>query len=190
MSSSQKRLLIIAAILAAIQFIVVPLMGYQDQQHQELELLKQRLARSEQLLENREEIAELKKALVENQQQMLNAIPEASDKTIFRISLQGDIQAILRKHNVKMNEFNWLTDEQQVSQNVQLQRAKIIIEAPVSQLAQAHFSLTQELPSIRFVDVGLRGTRANGQGTDPRMQLELLLEIATRTATNQAGSAS
>lgn len=184
MSKSQRQLLIVAAILAGIQFVILPLMDYQNQQHDELTLLEQRLSRSEQLLQNQEELKELSAAVQANEEKILAAIPMATDKTMMRIELQGEVQSIARKYSVNVDEFNWLTDSQRVSATVDLQRAKIRLEGPVSQLAQTHLEMTQELPSIRFVDASL--TSANNRRSklkgDPQMRLELILEIATRSA--------
>ncbi|RUO56266.1 hypothetical protein [Pseudidiomarina homiensis] len=189
MTKSQQNLLLIAGVLAAIQFMIVPLMEYQDQEHTELRLLEQRLSRSEQLLENQQKVAELAEQVKSNEAQLLEAIPVATDRTVFRIDLQSEIQRVAREHSLRLEEFNWLTESQAVSDTVQVQRAKIRLSGAVSQLAEAHLVMTQQLPSIRYVDFSLRksNNRRGGRSSDPQMQIELLLEIATRRP-SQEGS--
>lgn len=185
MSTTQQRLLILAAALAAIQFLWLPLMDYQAQQHDELKLLQQRLGRSQELVTHEEELREAAAKARANEALLLEAIPVANERTAYRIELQGEIQNIVRTEQLNLEEFNWLTDAQNVSQNVQLQRAKIRLEGPVSQLAKVHLELTQKLPSIRFVDVSLTPAPSRNRAAatvEPQMRLELLMEIATRSA--------
>ncbi|WP_258807320.1 hypothetical protein [Pseudidiomarina sp. CB1] len=191
MSSSQQRLLVIAGLLAAIQFLVLPFIEFQNQQHDELALLQQRLTRSEQLLENSDALNKAWETVTANEAALLEAIPAASDKTMHRIAVQGEIQNIARANEITVDEFNWLTDARFVSDTVEVQRVKIRLQGSASQVAKTQVELTQKLPSIRFVDVNLTpyNTRSRGSAAakEPQVRIELLLEVATRTPAAVAG---
>ena len=100
MTKSQQQLLWIAAILAALQFGVKPIIAWQNSLITELTLNEARIERSEQLLASEEEINTAANTAATLAEEVREKFPVASESSLLQIELQSAIEAQLRASQV------------------------------------------------------------------------------------------
>ncbi|PTB83251.1 hypothetical protein C9928_04085 [Pseudidiomarina aestuarii] len=180
MSPSQARLLIIAGLLAAIQFIAVPLVEYQDELRSELSLLQRQVDRSGGLVEQLPVLQVQADKLDAAAKQVAQAFPDASNATGFRLEVQDQIQRLAREHGNQVTLFSWLAQPQAAGNNIQVQQARVNMSGNFRTLAQGQLALAEQAPYIRFIDASLRPQNRN-PGANKQAELTLIIEVAGRS---------
>ncbi|RUO74558.1 hypothetical protein CWI80_04245 [Pseudidiomarina sediminum] len=188
MTSSQRNLLLIAAVLAALQFIVKPLLAWQEDVNLTLTLEQGRLERSEQLLVNAERVRQAANDAQAAQQTMLAQFPVATEATLTQIQLQGAIEAVFRKHGLRIEEFSWLTGLQPKNASLSQLRSKLVVSGAMTNIAQAHFELMQSMPTIAQEDIELR--QLNRRGSRGGVRLTVMLNVAVQNSDSLEGASS
>ncbi|MGQ4276501.1 hypothetical protein ACQ5ES_05590 [Pseudidiomarina sp. E22-M8] len=177
MTNSQKQLLIVAAFLAALQFVVKPVLNWQDELTTELALTQGQVERSEQLLKHAEQVTAAHEAILRQREEVLNALPEVMETTLLQIQMQGTLETLFGKHKVGIVEFNWVTGLQAKSETLATLNAKISLIGTIDNLAQAQLALMQEFPFVRHESIELReAPRQRGN----YHELSLLIQVAVR----------
>lgn len=188
MTSSQRNLLLVAGILAALQFLVKPLLAWQSDLATELTLEQGRLERSEQLLENAELLQQATTEAKTAEQAMLAEFPAATEVTLTQIQAQGNIEAIFRKHGLRIEEFSWLTGLQPKNASLSQLRSKLVVSGTMDDVARAHFELLQEMPTI--AQDGIEVRRLNRRGSRGGVRLTVMLNVAVQSNGEAGRSAS
>ncbi len=185
MTKSQKQLLWIAAILAALQFVVKPVLSWQAELITETQLNLDRLARSEQLLDHADELAASAAAAETARIQLREQFPVAIESSMLQIQLQGELETLLRSKQVRVEQFNWVTGLEPINNSLQGIRAKIMVSGGLQQLIQAHYALMQEMPTAQHESIEIR--QANTRRSGYRLSLTVFIPVQ-RSA--QAGGQS
>lgn len=180
MSGGQARLLIIAGLLAAIQFVVLPLISYQAELRDELTLLQRQLVRSEALVEQLPVLTLQAEKLDAAARRVADAFPDASNATGFRLEVQDQIQRLLREQGNQVTLFSWLAQPQAAGNGIQVQQARVNISGNFKTLAEGQLQLAQQAPYIRFIDASLRPQNRD-PGDNKQAELTLIIEVAGRT---------
>lgn len=179
MSASQARLLIIAGVLAAIQFVVVPLLAYQAELRDELTLVQRQVVRSEALVEQLPVLTIQADKLDAAAQRLANSFPDASNATGFRLEVQDQIQRLLREQGNQVSLFSWLAQPQAAGNGIRVQQARINVSGNFKTLAEGQLQLAQQAPYIRFIDASLRPQNRD-PGANKQAELTLIIEVAGR----------
>ncbi|HET8816654.1 MAG TPA: hypothetical protein VFM61_04305 [Pseudidiomarina sp.] len=180
MSASQARLLWIAGILAAIQFVVLPVLHYQAELREELTLVQRQVLRSEALVEQLPVLTLQAEKLAAAAQRVAGAFPDASNATGFRLEVQDQIQRVLREQGNQVTLFSWLAQPQAAGNGIQVQQARVNISGTYKTLAEGQLRLAQQAPYIRFIDASLRPQNRD-PGQNKPAELTLIIEVAGRT---------
>lgn len=188
MTSSQRNLLLIAAVLAAVQFIVKPLLAWQDEVIVSLALEQGRLERSELLLANAEAVQQAASDAQAAQQAMLAQFPAATEATLTQIQAQGTIEAVFRKHGLRVEEFSWLTGLQPKNTSLSQLRSKLVVSGAMTDVARAHFELMQSMSTIGQEDIEVR--QLNRRGSRGGVRLTVMLNVAVQNSAAQGGASS
>ena len=175
MTKSQKQLLWIAAILASLQFIVKPVLTWQNEMRTETDLQLQQLQRSKQLLANADQLATSAAAAEAARETLRSAFPAAVESSMLQIQLQGDIEALLRSKRVRIEQFDWLTGLEPINSSLQGIRAKVMISGSLPQLMQAHTHLMLQMPTAQHDSLELRESNTARRGY--RLSLTLFIPI-------------
>ncbi|WP_411360707.1 hypothetical protein [Pseudidiomarina salilacus] len=186
MTNSQKQLLWVAAILAALQFVVKPILAWQNELQAEVSLNAERLTRSEQLLTNAEELQASAAAAEQVRQELISGYPQAVESSMLQIQLQGELEALLRGQNVRIEQFDWMTGLEPMNSSLQGIRANISISGPLENVMQAHLKLMQDLPTIKHESIEIR--RANRSRTGVRFSMSVHIPVQ-RAASASGGPA-
>lgn len=179
MSSGQRRLLLIAAVLAAIQFIVLPLLAYQTEQIESLTLVERRLGRSENLVAQLDVLQLQATKLNESAQNEFDKFPSAANATVFRLEVQDQIQRTVTAAGGQVSLFSWIAQPSASSSEMIVQQARLTIDGTFSSIATAQLDLTEKLPFVRFIDAQLRPSSRTAVANQAA-SLILIIEVAGR----------
>lgn len=183
MTAKQRNLLLIAALLAALQFVVKPLLQWQRQTIDELSLNQARLERSELLLANADSLATHTAAATALEQKMLAQFPQAQEITLTQIQLQSAIETALRSQQTRIDEFSWLTAPEQSGGSLAVMRGKVTFSGDLADIVSAHFALLEQMPTIAYESMDLRNAGRRGRGG---YRLTLMLNVAVQATGGQS----
>lgn len=156
MTKSQLQLLWIAGVLAALQFIVKPILAWQNETITEVSLSQSRIERSEQLLSHQEEIAQAAADAEAFIQELEQKFPQAKESSMLQIELQSSIEERLRSSNVNLQEFAWLTGLEYGETILASLRARVRFSGDLGGLSKAQFQLLQTMPNMIHESIELR----------------------------------
>lgn len=156
MSKSQQQLLWIAGILAVLQFVVKPLVAWQNDRVTELTLQESRIERSELLLDNQEQIASAAEAATAFARELRENFPRGDEGSMLQIELQSSIEEQLRAGQVTLQEFAWLTNLQPSDSGLAHLRARVRFSGDLSRLTEAQFKLLETMPNAIHESMELR----------------------------------
>ncbi|RUO62603.1 hypothetical protein [Pseudidiomarina insulisalsae] len=175
MTKSQKQLLWVAAVLAVLQFIVKPVLSWQEEVKTEATLKLERLERSKQLLANADELTAAATTAQTMKEELLAQFPVAVESSMLQIQLQGEIETLLRGQRVRVEQFNWMTGLEPVNSSLQGLRAKVILSGRLPQLVQTHLQLMQQMPTVQHESIEIRGS--NTRRSEHRLTLTLFVPV-------------
>ena len=105
-----RMLLVLAAVLAALRFAVVPWMQQQAEQRQQLEVLTQRLDRSVAVVQNAEAMQAALGKVVEVTEAARAPFPLVDDRERFRLDAQRMLAGVAQRGGVSVTLFDWVVD--------------------------------------------------------------------------------
>ncbi|WP_417687818.1 hypothetical protein [Pseudidiomarina sp.] len=178
MTKSQQQLLWIAAILAALQFGVKPIIAWQNSLITELTLNEARIERSEQLLASEEEINTAANTAAALANEVREKFPVASESSLLQIELQSSIEEQLRASQVSLQEFAWLTSLQQDGSGLGHLRARVRFAGDIGRLTEAQFQLQSAMPNAIHESMELR--RDNRRRGAYVMTLQLRVNVQSQ----------
>ncbi|MDN7126977.1 hypothetical protein J6J34_01120 [Pseudidiomarina sp. 1ASP75-14] len=177
MTSSQRQLLIFAAFLAALQFVVKPILSWQNDLTTELGLTQGQVQRSEQLLSHAEQVIAAHQVAVEQRATIVTSLPNATETTLLQIQMQDQIETLLRTHTVAIDEFNWMTGLQSQGAGIATLNAKVRIAGTIEHVAQAQLALMEQMPFVRQQSIELRPSQRRRGNVH---ELTIILQVAVR----------
>lgn len=179
-----RTLLVLAAVLAALRFAVVPWMQQQAEQRQQLEVLTQRLDRSVAVVQNAEAMQAALGKVVEVTEATRAPFPLVDDRERFRLETQRMLAGIAQRGGVTVTLFDWVVDGEAAQAGMAYGRVNASLSGPLDRLVAVHGALEAEMPfaAVREVKLDLsRGARP-GLGKDPAT-LALVMDLYFRPAT-------
>ncbi|MEE2001511.1 hypothetical protein QWY20_08600 [Alkalimonas sp. MEB108] len=178
-SSKQQALLAIAAVLALLQFVVVPKIQQQNQLQQELSQVSQQLARVQAMVASE---AELQRALAELpglQQQLANRYPQqqaGQSMGQVRLNLQQQLQQQLASHQLELTVFDWVGQRSEADLGLELNQARLLVRGQPAQLMQGYLALFSGQNGLSVQHAELRTTATGGRRSQPEATLTLLVQ--------------
>lgn len=176
-----RTLLVLAAVLAALRFAVVPWMQQQAEQRQQLEVLTQRLDRSVAVVQNAGAMQAALGKVVEVTEAARAPFPLVDDRERFRLEAQRMLAGIAQRGGVSVTLFDWVVDGEAPQAGMAYGRVNASLSGPLDSLVAVHGALEAEMPfaAVREVKLDLsRGARP-GLSKDPAT-LVLVMDLYFR----------
>lgn len=182
-----RTLLVLAAVLAALRFAVVPWMQQQVEQRQQLEVLTQRLDRSVAVVQNAQAMQAARGKLVEVTEAARAPFPLVDDRERFRLDMQRRLAGIAQRGGVSITLFDWVVDGEAPQAGMAYGRVNASLSGPLDSLVAVHGALEAELPfaAVREVKLELPRSVRPGLGKDPAT-LALVMDLYYRPHTASA----
>lgn len=149
MDASRKRLLIALALsLAAIRFLVMPWIAFQDDVRDQLAVLTNRLDRSTGVVLNREAITNTLARLEKANATDRSRFPVSDDAESFRLEAQQRVTGVVEAKTLRIDVFDWVFDGAADASGLGFVRGRIHIKGDMRTLAFLLGSLEGELPNM------------------------------------------
>jgi hypothetical protein len=181
MADQRARLLLgIAAVLAGLRFVVVPWIGSQDEARDQLQVLTQRLDRSEGVLQNRDAILSARDQLAAANEAARAHFPVAASVDAFRLDAQQGMAALAAANGLKLSLFDWLLDGAAGEAGLAFGRVRMQADGPPRDLARLHAALEAQLPHVAIREVQLSSARPVGGVGEGNPALTLVADVYFR----------
>ncbi len=149
MNSVRNRWLLgIAAVLAAVRFIIIPWIDFQAVEAEKLAVLTKRLDRATGVVQNQQLIA---KTLAQVKSSTLKArarFPQAEDRQSFRLSAQQEVSDLIGAAGLNVKLFEWVMDGRAEDAHLEYSRARIQIEGALRQVVSTQAALEGKFPNM------------------------------------------
>jgi hypothetical protein len=156
-----RLLLIVVGVLLLLRFGVVPWVRSQNEAHDQLEVLTNRLDRSLGVVNNRQPLqAALTRvrADVETLRKRYPAVPNSSQ---FRLEVQRKLGDVAAANSVQLRTFDWQVDGDVPAAGLAYGHVRVTVEGPLKNVVRLHGSLEGELPYIAVRDLNMNFTSAS-----------------------------
>jgi len=175
-----RALLAVAAVLAVLRFVVVPWIEAQNEAHDGLQVLTQRLERSVGVVQNREALSAARQGLAEANAQARERFPTAESVEAFRIEGQRRLGDLAVSAGLKLTLFDWLLDGKVEDAALAFGRVRVQVEGAPWELARLHTDLEGRLPHVAIREVQLSVPRGSSGAADGRATLTLVADVYFR----------
>jgi len=182
-----RWLLWIAGALAVARFLVVPWVDAQNEQRQQLEVLTQRLDRSEGVARNRDAILIARDALVKDAEAAFGAFPAADDDDP-RLMVQRRLNSLATQAGVQLTLFDWLLDGEAGEAGLGYSRASVRLEGPLDRLILLHGELAGSMPFLAVRDLQIRMKSAASGPLGSTASATMVLDAFYRPASPEAAA--
>lgn len=172
---NNKPLLIgIVLLLAALRFLIVPWMDYQDEQRQQLETLTKRLVRSEALLEFKEQLYQQKDKQDIVVAKFTGKLEQSASVQQYQLELQQRLQQLIENKNAKLELFDWLSDSDLKALNMHRARINLRFTGQLSDVIGIHLMIEQQFPFAQILDLNTSwiGNLGKGRNVTVTMLIE------------------
>jgi hypothetical protein len=159
-----RTLLAVVAVLAVLRVVIVPWIEAQNEARDELQVLTQRLDRSEGVVANRTEILALLERLRAERGAALERFPVAASPDEFRLASQQRLGEMARQAAVEIRVFDWILEGSVPDAGLGYGRARVTLQGPLRELIRLHGEIEGSTPNagLRELQYQLRGTAADG----------------------------
>lgn len=142
-----RNLVMVALVLAAARFLVVPWVQAQGAERERLEALTRRLDRSQAVLHSGEDIRTVQQQLATEVDAILGRFPSAPDVDGFRLQAQRKINALAAASGIQVTLFDWVVDGEAPEAGLGYGRARFRVEGPLRDLIRMHGQLEGTMPN-------------------------------------------
>ncbi|MCC5824611.1 hypothetical protein [Alkalimonas sp.] len=178
-SSKQQSLLAIAAVLALLQFVVVPKIKQQNQLQQELMQVSQQLARVQAMVASEAELQQALADLPTLQQQLASRYPQqqaGQSMGQVRLTMQQQFQQQLASHQLQLTVFDWVGQRSDDQLGLEVNQARLVVSGRPEQLMQGYLALFSGQNGMTVQHAELRQTSPSGRRSQPEATLTLLVQ--------------
>ena len=179
--SKVGSLLVLAGVLAALRFAVVPWMQQQVEQRQQLEVLTKRLDRSVSVVQNAEAMQAARGKVVEVTEASRAPFPAVDSKDRFRLDTQRRLAGIAQRGGVEVTVFDWVVDGEAPQAGMAYGRVNARLSGPLDSLIAVHGAIEADMPfaAVREVKLDLPRVSKPGLVRDPAT-LALVMDLYYR----------
>jgi len=149
---NKPLLITLIAFLAALKFILVPTLEWQEQKVIDIEKKAKRVAKGERLLTDEDELdAQLSQLTKKVTSIRKLVISEQPDAVQYQLSIQEEVEKLLSKSGLAIKRTSWLNPKKYAS--YEEQRMEVTINGTVKQLMQAMIAIEQLKPKIALTEM-------------------------------------
>jgi hypothetical protein len=172
-----RVLLIVALALAAVRFVVVPWVDHQGERRDSLQVLTQRLDRSEGLVEARETILKQSTTLTAAAQAARTPYPVALNSDEFRLLAQQQLSMLAQESGIIVTVFDVLLEGEQKEANLQFVRVRLQLEGALNRMARFHGEIEGRLPYALLKSLRIDSSYPIAGPGDPTVQGSLTADL-------------
>ena len=181
MSEDRKMVLLaLAAILAAVRFVLWPWLDAQGAARDELRVLTQRLDRSLGVIQNRQSIVRSEAALAKNVADARKIFPEFSSADVFKLETQQQVAALVSGAGLTVSSFAWIVEGKAPSGVLAYGRARLQIGGELGKLASVHGELETRFPGLRIREINMLGEGPIGNPASASANLNVVFDAFYR----------
>lgn len=144
LANKQRQLLLLAALLAALQFWVLPTLARQSEQRNTLQQLASQLARVQSTASSAQQLEQALANLPEFYQALTSRFIQAEAGQAsgqLRISLQQQLQQQAINYQVQVSLFEWLGQTPWPEEAIEQHQLRLTLTGSPAQLAKAYLGL-------------------------------------------------
>lgn len=170
-----KALIVLAVLLGATRFIAVPWASSQNEKHERLELVTERLDRSKALLSGGKGILASEKDLEASVSVAQAIFPSINDVAAFRLDTQRKVSSIAQANGATVSLFEWLLDGAVPGAQLSFGKVRLSLEGPLEKLVGSHGALEAEMPyaMTRELDLDADSSLVGLDNTEARLNLTM-----------------
>jgi len=180
--SRRNTLIAVALVLAVLQFLVVPWIASQSEARERLQVLTNRLVRSQAVLENKVAIQSAERTMIAEASKTTDRFPQFQTVDTFRLEMQPKIVGVATANGLTVTSFSWLIDGKVEGSGLQFARARVQWAGSARSLATVQAQLETGFPNLFIRDVGVAGV-GGGPGVnvpDAGASLTLVIDLYFR----------
>ncbi len=147
-------LLGVALVLLGLRVIVVPWVRAQDEAHDRLAVLTQRLDRSVGVIENRAAIEATRSRLAALAPAEQARFPTPADPQSYRLQVQQQVNQIAASVGLKVSLFDWMVDGELPESGLSYGRVRIRFDGPLRDLVRVHGEFEGQLQNAVVREYG------------------------------------
>ena len=154
--SMVPELVAILSVLLVLQFLVMPLLRWQDEQALQVNLLEKRYAKISELMMRGSDYVVQFDAVNLAYQAQRDRLFTVDDEATFKLQQQVDIENLLAKHNLVVSNFGWNPGIAHDDFDVFIYPAVVRVEGTTFGLMQAMLELESRSDSLLISDFEFR----------------------------------
>jgi hypothetical protein len=147
-SSRYRTLLAVAAVLAALRFLVVPWIQAQSDARDRLQVLSKRLDRSVGVLQNEQAIRKAAAQLEAALQQARDRFPTSASLESFRLENQQRLGAVVSSGGSRVALFDWVMEGAVPGSGLAYSRMRFQVEGALRDIVRVHGDIEGSLPNL------------------------------------------
>ncbi len=172
-----RVLLALALALAGLRFLVVPWLEHQGERRDALQVLTQRLDRSEGLVEARDTILKQSSTLTAAAQAARTRYPVALNSDEFRLLAQQQFSALAQDSGIIITVFDVLLEGEQKEANLKFVRVRLQVEGALNRLARFHGEIEGRMPHALLQSLRIDSSMPIAEPGDPTVQGSLTADL-------------
>lgn len=175
MSSRVRVLLGLAAILAAMRFVVVPWVGSQAEMHDRLYTITRQLDRAAAIVGAGPELEARRDALAAAVRELEARAPLANPGSEHRVQVQRELRAAVESAGAQLKVFEWVLDGDAGDAGLVFGRVRLQLEGSLRKVAEAHVGIEAGLPHVfvRNLNVNVRSGGRQNSLANATLELDL-----------------
>ncbi len=173
MNSRVRLLLVLAAVLTVMRFIVVPWLAAQADMHDRLYAITRQLDRAEAIVAGGSDITSHRDALAAVVQELAARAPLATPGSEHRVLVQRELRAAVESVGLRLTVFEWVLDGEADVAGLAFGRVRLRMEGSLRNLADAHVRIEAGLPNVFIRDLAVNVRRGGRLTTTATATMEL-----------------
>jgi hypothetical protein len=180
-SNRVRTLLAIVAVLAVLRWVAVPWVQAQNEQHEQLDVLTQRLDRSIGVVQNKAKVLATLQAVRADVQQLRTRFPETASAAQFRLDTQRRFGDLATASGVQMKVFDWVQDGAIADAGLSYGRVRVTIEGPLKDMIRMHGAIEGELGHAAVRDIQMSLAAPAPAAAEARGTANLVIDLFYRS---------
>jgi len=172
-NSRIRLLLIFAATLAVLRFVVVPWVNAQAGTHERLFAVTRQLDRAAAIVDSGSDLQVRRDALDATVRQLAERAPLAEAGAQHRVQVQRELRALVESAGLELKSFEWVLDGEAEAAGISFGRVRLQLEGALRNVAEAHVGIEAGLPNVFIRDMTVNMRRGGGRGSAANATLEL-----------------
>lgn len=172
-----RVLLVLALALAGLRFLVIPWLEHQGERRDALQVLTQRLDRSEGLVEARDTILKQSSTLTAAAQAARARYPVALNSDEFRLLAQQQFSMLAEGSGINITVFDVLLEGEQKEANLKFVRVRLQFEGALNRLARFHGEIEGRMPNALLQSLRVDASYPIAGPGDPTVQGSLTADV-------------